>query len=154
MADYQIVPATPAHVAALLPHVRQADIDEFMAASGQTPAQVLRLGLATATQAWAGLADGEVACVFGVSPTSLVCGSGAPWLAGSALIDKHARAFIRLNREFLPEMLAGYRHLENYVDARNTQAIRWLRWLGFTIHDAVPYGVARLPFHRFDMWRE
>jgi len=50
--------------------------------------------------------------------------------------------------------LAGYSHLENWVDARNTKAINWLRWLGFTVHDPVPFGVAGLPFHRFDMRRE
>ncbi len=46
--------------------------------------------------------------------------------------------------------LRTYRVLRNHVDARNSQAIRWLGWLGFTLKPAVPYGVARLPFHPFE----
>ena len=39
----------------------------------------------------------------------------------------------------------------NYVDARHTDAIRWLKWLGFTLHPATPYGPFDLPFHKFTM---
>ncbi len=34
MIKAQIVPATAAHIEAMLPHVRQADIDEFLATNG------------------------------------------------------------------------------------------------------------------------
>ena len=48
-------------------------------------------------------------------------------------------------------MAGGYTWLVNWVDDRNTCAIRWLKWMGFTIHEPEPYGVANLPFRRFDM---
>ena len=37
--------------------------------------------------------------------------------------------------------------LINYTDARYTKALRWLRWLGFHMHEAVPYGVNGELFH-------
>ena len=48
-------------------------------------------------------------------------------------------------------MLKTYRVLTNYADARNTTAIRWLRWLGFNILPAIPFGLDGLPFHPFEL---
>ena len=48
-------------------------------------------------------------------------------------------------------MLATYPLLRNYVDERNTMAIRWLEWLGFEILPVEPFGVEGLPFHPFEM---
>ena len=42
----------------------------------------------------------------------------------------------------------------NYVDARHTDAIRWLKWLGFEFDEAAPYGPFDLPFYRFTMGEE
>ena len=43
MIDAQIVPATASHIEEMLPNVRQADIDEFLAASGWDARRVLEL---------------------------------------------------------------------------------------------------------------
>ena len=143
--------ATIEHVQALLPDVRQADIDEFIAASGQTPEEVLNLALRVSTRAWAGIADGQVVNIFGVAPASLLGGKGIPWMVGSTHIDLHKRAFLRGSRAALADMLSLYPHLENYVDQRNHLAKAWLHWLGFRLEDPAPYGVQGLPFHRFHM---
>lgn len=151
MVKTYIEPATTEHVLSLLPNVRKADIEEFIAASGQTPAQVLTQALRASTCAWAGIADGEVVNIFGVAPASLLGGKGIPWMVGSTLIDTHARVFLRRSRLALADMLALYPHLENYVDQRNHLAKAWLHWLGFRLEDPAPYGVQGLPFHRFHM---
>ena len=54
MRKVEVVEATREHVAALLPHVRRADADEFEAMSGKTPAQVLELALRTSAFALLG----------------------------------------------------------------------------------------------------
>ena len=41
--------------------------------------------------------------------------------------------------------------LLNFVDNRNIKAQNWLRWLGFTLEEPEPHGVAGLPFRRFWM---
>lgn len=143
--------ATSEHVKAILPSVRQADIDEFIAASGQTPEEVLNLALRVSTRAWAGIADGNVVNMFGVAPASLLSGKGIPWMVGSDHIDLHKRAFLKGSRLALGGMLELYPHLENYVDQRNHLAKAWLHWLGFKLEDPAPYGVQGLPFHRFHM---
>jgi len=149
---YQIVTAQPEHLCDICTRVRQADVDEF-AAQGVTVESAMHTGLQISTYTWAGLRDGKVICVFGVASPSVLSGEGVPWMIGSHDLDKCAKGFLPRSRVVLNHMLDLYPHLENYVDARNTRAIRWLRWLGFKIHDAQPYGKMGLPFHRFEMWR-
>lgn len=148
--EIEIVPATDAHAVELAPRMRAADIREIEAAIGLEALEALRLSLLRSTEAWAGMVDGEVACVFGVGPLSLLGGEGCPWLLGSDLVERNAIAFARRNRAMVARWLCTYRVLRNHVDARNSQAIRWLGWLGFTLKPAVPYGVRRLPFHPFE----
>ncbi|WP_037556064.1 hypothetical protein, partial [Staphylococcus hominis] len=76
MRKVEVVEATLEHVAALLPHVRQGDVDEFEAMSGKTPAQVLELALRTSAFSFAGLINGQVVTIFGVAPRSIITGSG------------------------------------------------------------------------------
>ena len=61
MIDVQVIPATEEHLQMILPDVRQADIDELYAVSLMTTEDALRVGLRTATMAWSGFANGELA---------------------------------------------------------------------------------------------
>lgn len=149
----EIVKADIPHACALLTRVRLADREEFAAFSGHTPAKVLEMGLRASSPAYAGLINGRVMTLFGVAPRSLLTGSGVPWLVGAQELERHQVVFLRRCRPILAQFLNLYPHLENYVDARNTVAIRWLRWLGFTLHEARPVGLAGLPFHRFEIRR-
>lgn len=150
MSDYRIVPTTHEHICELCANAREADVREF-AALGETVESALSDGLRLSSFVWTGLADGEVLCIFGVASQSMLSGDGVPWMVGSKLLDKHAWGFLPRSRMVVGHMLNIYPHLENYVDARNTRAIRWLRWLGFTIHDPEPYGLQGELFHRFEM---
>jgi hypothetical protein len=153
VADIGIIPAGAAHIEALAPRMRAADVAEIEAAAGLSPNEALRMSLEASIAAWAGTVDGEVACVFGVAPLSLLGGEGSPWLLGSDLIEQHAFAFARRNRAVVRGWSAIFPVLRNYVDVRNAVSIRWLRWLGFALLPPVVYGVARLPFHPFEMRR-
>lgn len=154
MINAQIVPATAAHIEEILPRVRQADIDEFLATNGWSPKRVLEFGLATSTFACAGLINGRVITIFGVAPGSMIGGTGIPWLVGTEDLEKYQRTFLRRCRKVVNAMLTVYPYLENYVDARNHVAKTWLKWLGFELENAAPYGKHRLPFHRFHMERK
>ncbi|WP_339053860.1 hypothetical protein [Arsenophonus endosymbiont of Crataerina pallida] len=149
--DVQIINATMQHIAPLLSRVRQADIDEFYAMSMLSPREVLEKGILQSTKAWAGIIDGEVITIFGVSPGSMLTGIGVPWLVGSDLLEKYQKIFLRRCRPVLNSMLAIYPELINYVDARNHVAKGWLHWLGFKLEEAKPTGVLNYPFHRFSM---
>lgn len=152
--DVVIRPAVPeADGPALAALMRPADVAEVWAAAKMKPLEAVRHSLAMSTEAWAGLADGELVCLWGVAPRSFLAGEGSPWLLGTPALERNARAFLSRCPQHLNAMFSVYNRLVNWVDARNTAAIRWLRWLGFTLHPAEPYGPFRLPFHRFEKER-
>ena len=134
--------------------MRQADVEEIWAASRMQPLEALRLGVLVSEHALTGMVDDDPVCIFGVSHRSLLDTTGVPWLLGTNAIDKHAKAFMRRNKTIIKEWRARYELLENWVDSRNTKSIAWLRWLGFEIEEASPYGALGLPFHRFTMRRQ
>lgn len=131
--------------------MRKQDADEIYAAAGISAEKALMLSFRTSTSVWAGLVDGEVACVFGVCPINLLAGHGAPWLLGTDLVKKHAKAFLSRNMAYIKTMREVYNLLENYVDVRNTVSIGWLKRLGFKFDEPAPYGKFGLPFIRFEM---
>lgn len=151
MPKVQIEFATREHVDRLLPHVRQADKEEFESGWGMTPEQVLEYGLLHSSFCWAGIADGDVVAIFGVTPASILTGNGTPWLVASDRLEKYSRAFIRHSRPLLAGILETFPRLENYVDARNVAAKQWLHWMGFRLYDPVPAGPNGVLFHRFNM---
>lgn len=151
MNAYTITPATLELIEAMEPHARQADVDELQAASGKTPGEAMREGLKISLETWAGLVNGEPICIFGLAPASILGGSAIPWMISAEGVDRFAVGFIRRCRPVVAGWSQSFPSLWNYVDARNTRAIRWLRWLGFQIHPAQPHGLLGLPFHRFDM---
>lgn len=134
-------------------NAREADVLE-LAAVGSDPATAMYKGLVMSTHAWTGLVNGVPVCMFGVAPRSVLSGRGYPWMIGSRLLERYAVTFIRRCMPQVQKMRDSYNLLENYVDARNELAIRWLMWLGFTIQPAAPYGLNGEPFHRFLMETE
>ena len=151
MTDYQIVPATAEHIEAVAAHLRQADRDEVFAAAGLTGAEALRYSFENSIECWAGLVDGEPICIFGVSRSTLLTGTGVPWMLGTPEVEHHVMPFLRRSRVVVRKWREHFDLLVNHVDARNTKSIQWLRWLGFTIRDVIPYGPFNLPFHPFEM---
>ena len=154
MTTYWMRPATWADVEAIVPRIRQADVDELWAIAMSTPADCLRQGLNLSPKSWVGLADDTPLCIFGVTPIAMLGAVGAPWMVGTDDIDQHARGFVKACRGAVQQIFAPYDHLMNFVDARNLRAIRWLKWLGFEIFPAEPMGHEHRLFHRFEMKRE
>lgn len=148
---YQIIPANQAHVEAMLPFVRQADRDEVLASAGKPIESLLGECVRTSVSAWVGLVDGEPICLFGLASPSLLSDTGIPWMIGTDGIDQYSKAFLRRSLWVVAMWRSDYPVLRNWVDVRNKTAIRWLRWLGFTLNEPEPYGVAGLPFHPFEM---
>jgi len=148
---YEIVPATAEHILELAQTMRKADVDEVWAAAHRTPLEALQVSVACSSETFAGLADGRVICVFGVASATLLSVMGIPWMLGSEELPKHARAFLRRNKSYIRWLKSEYKLLANYVDSRHTDAIRWLKWLGFKLDPALPFGPDQVPFHRFEM---
>ena len=146
-----VVAATAEHIAPVAARMRQADRDEVWASSLSRPEAALRMSLAASPLAWTGLVDGVPVCMFGAAASTMLASQGCPWLLGTDEVERHAIAFLRRNRAQVGLMLKVFGTLANRVDSRNTQSVRWLEWLGFTIHPAEPFGPLGLPFHRFSL---
>lgn len=152
MAEIEIRQARDGDADALLSNLREQDRIELEALMGPgAERETLQKAMRDSSLMWVGTVDGEVACMFGVVPVSLLGGQGVPWLLGTPLIDKNRGAFIKRNRAYIARMLDACPHLVNIVDARNIKSIAWLKRMGFVIHDARPWGRSGEPFHLFTM---
>jgi hypothetical protein len=144
---------TPDHIGAINKMVRKPDKDEIWASCLRTPDEAMNLGLRFGKETFTGIVNNEPICVWGVVDRDIIFKSGVPWMVGSELLDKYAVVFLRRCKKQVMKMFENYDNLENHVDARNILAIKWLQWLGFTIHEPKPYGALELPFHKFTMRR-
>lgn len=147
---FTTVPATLEHADYVAANLRQAEIDELKALAGTEPLPSTRACVERSERAWAWLVDGEPAALFGVASRNIIGDKGEPWLLTTDLVDRHPVRFLRSCAIAIENMKGSYPILENWVDARHTVCVKWLGWLGFTVHPARPYGVMGLPFHRFE----
>lgn len=144
-----VSPSCPEDAERLGPNLRQADRDEVAAASGLEPTASLRRALEVCDDPYTITTAGRPIAMFGVTPMGGTV--GAPWLLGSDGVLEHWREFVRRSGEEFARIRRPYTYLYNYCDARNELAMRWLRWLGFEFVELEPaYGVARMPFWRFE----
>lgn len=143
-----VEPLAPGH-ARIMPYLRRSDREEMAAASPLYPALQIGYSIATSRPGYAVLIHGEPVALFGASGGQ--DGTGVPWLLATDEIERHGLAFYRASKKFIAEMRGMYDYLENYVDERNVLSVRWLRWAGFEMDDAVPFGSGM--FHRF-WWKK
>ena len=151
LLKYEIVPAEMAHVEPIARRCRQADIDELWATAAVLPAQAIEMGLRDSVYSRTWLIDGEPAVIGGIRE---VAQGGILWLVTTDLMERHQRAFLIESRKEIEWAKANYNMLWNYIDARNLKAVRWLKWTGFEIGEAVSYGIFKKPFYPFWYWRE
>ncbi len=149
-----LVPVNGKHIKVVAKAMRQRDVAEIWASSRNTPRKALEDGVASSVLCWTGMVGDKPACILGVSPASLLSGRGVPWMLATDRLARAERPMLRLSRPLIEAMQDIFpRELFNHVDARNTDTVRWLRSLGFTVEDAKPYGPDGLPFHRFSRSR-
>lgn len=134
-----MLPATEDDARELALVLRAEDRDEVLAL-GRDPVEGLLQSVACAREAWTYRDGGRIICMAGVGPLSLIGHAGVPWLLGSDLVLAHRRAFLVETRRTVARWLTIFPLLSNVVDARYDAAIRWLRWLGFTIGEPFPLG--------------
>jgi len=148
-----VEPTNLSDIVDLVNHMRESDKEEVLASHGFSPYHAAMYAYRTATDSCAFRVDGKLVAINGVAP---LCGlpGGSPWMLATDDIEKYSRQFFRLTRDHVAAMLDSYGYLANFVHAKNTKSIKWLKWLGFTIYPVERYGAANEFFHKFDMMRE
>lgn len=148
--------AEPADAPWFASRLRAADIDELTAASGpdidRTLAHALELSPGAAFVAVSSIC-GPI-CLFGFAPFTRLGSRAAPWAVGTDDLRRHGRSLNHFGRLYCRAALEEYGTLVNYVDDRHIESRRWLQRIGFSVGEPEPFGVARLPFRRFEMRRE
>lgn len=132
----RVRPSLPGDSWLIRADLRQAEVNE-LAAIGHTCEECLRLGMLY-SQAETIFIEEECAGMVGVM-------EGVLWGVFTKVIERYPIQFLRLSRRWI----ASLGPVENYVDARNTQAVKWFRWMGFEVSQPVPYGIHGELFHRF-----
>lgn len=144
-------PATPERAEHVAQRARAADVAEVRATDGKTVGQAINAALAQSERVSCMMINDEPVAIFGVRRISMVPSIGVPWLLGTDAITENPIEFARASKKYLPEVQRGYESLRNFVDSRHKESVRWLQWLGFTIHEPIPYGVEHRYFHPFSM---
>lgn len=151
MSKVEVVPVKLSHIDYVAENMRQADIDEVMAASGREPKRALSLGVLCSPQSWTMLVDGKPVAIGGVFSINVIYGEGVPWILGTTDLESNMKSFLRISKEYLELVLRYHSYLSNYVDVRNELAIKYLKWLGFSIGEPEPFGFMKKPFRKFEL---
>lgn len=149
-----LTPATETHIEQMLGRIRQADIDEFAAGYSLTPEAGMRTGIKVSSHCWAGMWRNRPIAIAGMHAASMVGDHAHPWMVATRDIERPEvlRPFLEVSRGVVRYMASIYPVMDNWVDARNRKAIRWLKWLGFEMGEPEPFGPQGLPFRHF-IWR-
>jgi len=153
MASYELVSAKARHAVDMAPRMRQVDVDEAWAAAHYKPLKALMVSCLVSRDPMAFLADGKTMWMFGVGQRSPFSSIGRPWMLAADGLEGHSRVFLRMSVNYVKEIVTWYDRLENHVDARNKNTVKWLKWLGYVVEEPEPFGAEGLPFHFFHMER-
>lgn len=89
---------------------------------------------------------------MGVATNSVLSNIGSPWFLGTKDVPNHAKALLRSSRAWVEQAKDEYHVLQNVVDSRYEEAVRWVKWLGFEVGPKQPFGREGVLFHPFQ-WR-
>lgn len=147
----ELAPTTRLDITRLSASLRAADRVELEASTGGPLADIVANAVErTPEPLTATDPQGNLVALFGCAPIgTLLTTYGSPWLLGTELLTSHAGALIKLSRSYVERWREEYPQLVNYVDARNAASIRYLKAVGFTLDEALPFGRLGFPFHRF-----
>ena len=153
--------ATLAHVSEMAPNVRECDRREIWAQSHMEPGPALAESVFRLTsesphpvESHACLLDGEVVAMFGIVDVSETAGvkTAILWMIGTDKIYDNADLFHEHTAQWLAYYRSRFEHIYNWVDSRNTAAVKWIESVGFEVRVPAPYGPDGVPFHYFE-WR-
>lgn len=149
--DVKIIPTLPEHIATVAERMRKCDRDEIWAGTHNTPLDALTDSVEMSDKAmtWTWMMDGKPEAIGGVAAMDKLPKIGIPWLLATDQWTSDPFRVLAFSKDYVARMLTKYPTLFNYVDARNRPAVKWLKWCGFEIHPAVPFGLDKLPFHPF-----
>lgn len=86
--------------------------------------------LAVSDEVYVGLIDGEYVCCWGLIPPSMMSDKAYLWLQTTPEIEEYKFLLVRHSQRCVEVMLETYEELVGFCTPENTQAIKWIEWLG------------------------
>jgi len=118
----------------------------------ETDAKVMDCSLAMSVVMWAGFIDGQLACLWGVIPPTLMSTQAYLWLYTTDVIKEHQFILVRHSQLVIDELLTEYESIVGHATIGASKSIRWLKWLGAKFGEPqgtmVPFRISRDEFHR------
>ena len=116
-------------------NMRQEDKEEVLAYSGSSPQEALFYCFFASQPCMTMVGrKGNIMGMYGVVPCSPKV--GRIWMLGHESMTsdyKDVRAFLRNSPIELDKFKMNYPILYNFVDARNTTHVKWIKYMGFSI---------------------
>lgn len=85
---------------------------------------------------WQGIVDGQVACVWGLIPPSLLSNRAYLWLLTTDLVEKHKFVLVRNSQRYIEEALKHWPEIYGDCVVGQKLTMRWLKWLGAEFGEA------------------
>lgn len=129
---------------------RQADVDETIAHLGMSPSVIVPISVMTGGDNFTIVeeATGLPIGMYGVSPHPSLDNYGVVWMLLTSEVERFKTTFIRRGKPLFETLHKDYELIGNYVDARNSLHIRWLKRVGFTFLPVIPeFGNEKRPFY-------
>jgi hypothetical protein len=110
--------------------------------------QFFRRCVSCASSIWTGFVDGELVCIWGLIPPSLLSDQAYLWLYTTDALKGNEFMFVRQSQLAVETILKIYPVIIGHVLVDNPRAIRWLKWLGATFGEpdgrVLPFSIRRV----------
>ena len=114
------------------PKLREADMREVWAGTGEHPVSALNHGIRFSRPCLSAFDKRDPLCIYGLVPEEHPC-VGRVWMLGTDALFNYSTAFLRCSRSLIDELHHYRPVLTNWIDSRNEKHLRWIKWCGFTL---------------------
>lgn len=139
-----LTPATEQHLWLFARELGAADDAEAQGNGWASAFEAYSTFLAGSVEAWAGVVDRRVACLFGVRERD---GMAVMWFHSAPLFVEKGRRLLRPARDVFAGLSSRWPALHCYVSPTNAQLVKLARWVGFEVYAPVPMGMRAQTFH-------
>jgi hypothetical protein len=152
MSSFCVKEGNDQDVYSLVGRLRQADKDELFATNGQDPDKTLVESWQASKYRRVMIYEKQVICAMGIVEFNQDI--GIPWLLGSDEISSAKRQFLKGVKEGIDFASSKYRYLINFIDIRQSSAIRYFTWMGCKFEEPKPFGFENRLFTMFIKTRD
>ena len=134
--------------------LRDSDVQEIWASDHKLPLEALRIGFEQSSTCLT-IQNCKPLAMFGT--VKMGDGMATIWLLSDEDLYKKSIEFVKYSKHFVELLFSKNPDINkmcNYVDARNTASIKWLKFIGAKISPAEPYGIEQKLFHYFSFERK